>query len=214
MTGYDVYLSDGSLLTTINVKTIDDQQSTSLFLIGQGIPDYGTDIAQNLVWMVENFANTTPPVNPLVGQQWYDSSDGNMKVWNGTNWYSFVTSETTSENLLAAVLDVDFTVEATIPLFTVSGSSLTYCPVRLLLVPVGAFDATISAIIDLTVVSAGDVLDAYTVPIIADTQFINKSLGPEAAAIPGSGGTLSLQITSAASGGQLSYNVYVFAAYL
>ncbi len=91
MSGYDVYLSDGNLLTTINVKTIDVQKNSSLYLIGQGIPNYGEMIAQNLIWMLENFSNDSAPVHPLTGQLWFDSTEVTMNFYNGTEWVTLAT---------------------------------------------------------------------------------------------------------------------------
>jgi hypothetical protein len=86
MSGYDLYLSSGILLTTVNVKTIDDRAHTSVVLIGQGIPNYGAYVAQDLVWMLEHFAKATSPSNPLIGQQWYDTVEGKMKVYTADGW--------------------------------------------------------------------------------------------------------------------------------
>ena len=86
MSGYDIYLSIGTLLTTVNVKTIDDRAHTSVVLIGQGIPNYGAYVAQALVWMLENFAKATPPDNPLIGQQWYDTVNEKMNVYTADGW--------------------------------------------------------------------------------------------------------------------------------
>ena len=91
MSGYDILLSDGNLLTTINVKTIDEQNNSSLILIGQGIPDYGTAIAQDFVWLMENFANTSPPVHPLEGQHWYDKTNKTMNFFDGSDWITLQT---------------------------------------------------------------------------------------------------------------------------
>jgi hypothetical protein len=73
-------------LTTIQDGTVDT--STSLSLVGRWYADYGTIIATDLVHMLENSANVFPPVKPLMGQFWYDSSINTMKVWNGSIWYS------------------------------------------------------------------------------------------------------------------------------
>jgi len=47
------------------------QEHSSLFLVGQGFPNYGQMIGQNYVWMLENFSHSTPPVHPLIGQLWH-----------------------------------------------------------------------------------------------------------------------------------------------
>ena len=64
---------------------------TSLSLVGRGYPNYGEKIAQNFLYLLENFANQISPENPVEGQLWYDTSDINNKVlriMDGTNWPS------------------------------------------------------------------------------------------------------------------------------
>jgi hypothetical protein len=64
---------------------------TSLSLVGRGYPNYGEKIAQNFLYLLENFANQTPPEYPIEGQLWYDTSDPNnkvLRVLDGTNWPS------------------------------------------------------------------------------------------------------------------------------
>ena len=36
--------------------------------------------------MLENFANTSAPSVPLIGQLWYDKSQGRIKVYDGTTF--------------------------------------------------------------------------------------------------------------------------------
>ena len=36
--------------------------------------------------MLENFSNTTAPLNPLAGQLWWDSTNLKLKVYTGTTW--------------------------------------------------------------------------------------------------------------------------------
>lgn len=61
--------------------------STSLDLVGTGYTNYGQDIAQNFVKILENFAGPNPPVNAIKGQLWYDTSNPSrnvLKVNNGS----------------------------------------------------------------------------------------------------------------------------------
>jgi hypothetical protein len=67
---YSVNNFNGQLLTTVNDGTI-DTTTTSIKLLGKGITNYGETIAENFVHMLENFARTTAPSNPIVGQMWY-----------------------------------------------------------------------------------------------------------------------------------------------
>jgi hypothetical protein len=86
---YTVNNFNGSFLTTINDGQT-DTTSTPLRLIGRGVATYGEAIAENFVHMLENFARTTPPSNPLIGQFWYHidaNGSGNhiMKVCKSVN---------------------------------------------------------------------------------------------------------------------------------
>ncbi len=46
---------------------------TTLKLYGKGMQEYGEGIEQNLIYMLENFANSTRPVNSIEGQIWYST---------------------------------------------------------------------------------------------------------------------------------------------
>jgi hypothetical protein len=63
-----------------------DTTETSLTLLGVGAVGYAQALAQNSVFMLENFSNPTPPRDPLVGQLWYDSNEKTFKVFNGGDW--------------------------------------------------------------------------------------------------------------------------------
>lgn len=53
---------------------------TSLTLVGKGYPNYGQVVDQNFVKLLENFASSLPPENPIEGQLWYDTSNPSNKV--------------------------------------------------------------------------------------------------------------------------------------
>lgn len=59
--------------------------STSLLFVGKGDFDYGPPVQQNFVYLLENFANSSPPVLPLQGQLWYDNQVNQMNVCISTN---------------------------------------------------------------------------------------------------------------------------------
>lgn len=60
--------------------------ATSLILLGKGMGDYGDIIANNFVWLLENFASSIPPVFPTAGQLWYDLTCNAIRVFDGTHW--------------------------------------------------------------------------------------------------------------------------------
>jgi hypothetical protein len=76
---YNLALTNTSALTTIADGTA-DTTSTSLTLVGKNYPGYGVFLNENLVYLLENFANGTAPTTPLPGQLWWDSSNKALKV--------------------------------------------------------------------------------------------------------------------------------------
>jgi hypothetical protein len=79
-----------------NIVTIVDGESkdiSGLTLIGRSYAGYGEILADNFVRLLENFANDTPPSDPLEGQLWYDTYNTALKFWyvgpgavNGAEW--------------------------------------------------------------------------------------------------------------------------------
>ena len=94
---YTIVKSDGTVLTTIADGTI-NTSSTSLGLPGRNYAGYGQSLDTNFVHVTENFADSTPPANPLRGQIWYDTSDTTLKVCptdgesNSLAWLSLTTT--------------------------------------------------------------------------------------------------------------------------
>jgi len=76
---YTIIRTNGASLTTIQDGTI-NTTSTSLGLPGRNYAGYGQTLNQNLVKLVEHFANDTPPPNPLKGQLWYNTTNGTLNV--------------------------------------------------------------------------------------------------------------------------------------
>ena len=97
---YTIVKSDGTTLTTIADGTI-NTTSTSLGLPGRNYAGYGQTLDTNFVHQLENFADTTPPPNPLTGQLWYNTNANTLYVCptDGlTDPNAWVTLATTSAN--------------------------------------------------------------------------------------------------------------------
>jgi hypothetical protein len=75
---YKIKKSDNSTLTIISADTV-DSVSTSLDLFGRGKRLWGGDMNENLVHMLEHFADSSEPLNPIQGQIWYDKSSDVLK---------------------------------------------------------------------------------------------------------------------------------------
>ncbi len=64
---------------TVAVGTT-NSTATSLVFTGKGVANYGKIQQENLIRLLENFADTTAPTNPTIGQLWYDHSERTLKV--------------------------------------------------------------------------------------------------------------------------------------
>ena len=90
----DIFNFDGTQLTTVNDGTIQDGISqprhATINLVGRGYKRWGKPMQENLLWIMQNFAGTTIPSNPIKGQMWYDTNTGAnvIKIYNGTEWVS------------------------------------------------------------------------------------------------------------------------------
>ena len=80
--------STNSAKPAITVEDKNVNKQTSLSFVGQNYTGYASIIAENFLHLLENFAKSTAPDNPVEGQIWYDNttSDSLLKVYDGSNW--------------------------------------------------------------------------------------------------------------------------------
>ena len=78
---------NGTLFTTVDDNTVNTSAS-SISLVGKGIKEWGIPTQQSVLWILQNFAGSSSPTHPVVGQLWYDSSENKklLKLWNGSTW--------------------------------------------------------------------------------------------------------------------------------
>jgi hypothetical protein len=81
---YTINKYDGSQVTVIADGTIDN--TLDIKLIGKNYAGYGEVQNENLVFLLENFANTTQPSKPIRGQIWFDSGTRKLKFYDGTKF--------------------------------------------------------------------------------------------------------------------------------
>lgn len=106
-----IVIEDG----TINTET-------PLSLIGRDYFGYGTEIAQNFVDLMQNFAGPNAPSDPITGTGWYDTAHNTFKMWSGAEWsgtsfndYTVYDNEdnahdvfvVTSNNIVVCVMSAD-----------------------------------------------------------------------------------------------------------
>jgi hypothetical protein len=99
---YQINKTDGTIVATVADGQIDNL-STDLTLIGKNYSGFGEAFNENLVKLLENFANTTSPLNPIKGQLWFDASESKLKIYNGFDFVpvSSATISSTQPSTLA-----------------------------------------------------------------------------------------------------------------
>lgn len=81
---YVVNRTDGTVLLILQDGLTDS--SLGITLVSRTSKNYGEAFAENFVKLLENFANDTPPPNPLDGQIWFDKANNKFKYWSNNAW--------------------------------------------------------------------------------------------------------------------------------
>lgn len=121
---YRINRTDGELLVDL-IDGIIDTSATDLTLIGRNYKGFGEWLNENFVKLLENFASTSQPANPLTGQLWYDKQDQRLKIFNGTTFRSAtgtIVNSSQPSNLVAGDIWID---NANNRLYLFDGSDLT-----------------------------------------------------------------------------------------
>ena len=79
---YTINKTNGTLITTVQDGTV-DTSSLDITLVGQNFSGYGNTFNENFVQMLENFANISPPLHPLYGQLYYNTTLRKICVYTG-----------------------------------------------------------------------------------------------------------------------------------
>lgn len=82
---YQINKTDGTIVATVADGQVDDL-STDLTLIGKNYSGFGEAFNENLVKILENFADSARPTHPIRGQLWFDTAESRLKVYNGAEF--------------------------------------------------------------------------------------------------------------------------------
>lgn len=105
---YRLNKTDGSFLTDLSSDRV-DTLTTNLSLIGSNV-SYGEYLNENFVKLLENFSSDYQPDRPIVGQVWYSTADGKIKVYSGTSFVEGsgpIVSQTQPANLQQSDIWID-----------------------------------------------------------------------------------------------------------
>ena len=89
---YVVKNTRGQTIAVVDSGTT-NSVATDVTLIGQNVVEYGLPQNENFVYILENFANTTPPLFPVQGQLWFDVTNNVIKYRNLANSWIATASE-------------------------------------------------------------------------------------------------------------------------
>lgn len=94
---YNIVKTNGAPLATV-ADGQTNSTATSLTLIGKNYAGYGTFLNENLIKMLENFANSTEPLYPLVGQLWWKSDTRLLQVYDSNgSWKAISGAQSLSD---------------------------------------------------------------------------------------------------------------------
>jgi hypothetical protein len=110
--------NSSNVRVTIGDGTVDN--STSLSLVGKNVSNFGALQNENFLYLLENFAASTSPLNPIPGQLWYDLT--NLNYYNSGIWapLAVITNDQSSSQLNALYFN-----PASNQLFVNSGTGFT-----------------------------------------------------------------------------------------
>lgn len=80
-------------------------KTSSINFIGKNYSNFGDAQNENFLWLLENFANTIQPNNPITGQIWFNTNPtvNRPSVFDGSKWKALATlqySNTTTDTLI------------------------------------------------------------------------------------------------------------------
>jgi hypothetical protein len=81
---YVINKTNGEPLLNLDDSVLDTSRSVGL--VGRNYVGYGEVQNENFLHLMENFANNNPPPRPLAGQNWFDTLNKQLKIYDGNSW--------------------------------------------------------------------------------------------------------------------------------
>jgi hypothetical protein len=101
---YILNKTNGTKLAVLEDASLD--LTTNLSFVGRNYSGYGEIINENLLRLLENFANTTQPSRPLMGQLWFNSNSDQRRLnvcYDGKNFKGLATLRVQSTTPTASI---------------------------------------------------------------------------------------------------------------
>jgi hypothetical protein len=196
--------SRGVVVANINVGTTTGA-SFPVEIQGQAIAPYGAIYGDSIYHLMENFANSVEPPNPVEGMDFYNTLLALPHFYNGTNFIPYITAATGTTGLftpLPTAVDIDMTSApgTTFDLFTAPADGTTYHPTTLILIPKTVVDVTGPAQIALEIAASEDVMENTLVANPSTDAHHYFSIEGTTRFLSG-GETITLELADPATGG-------------
>lgn len=172
---YNINKFNNDLIVTVEDGTVDN--SLDIKLIGKNYAGYGEVQNENFVFLLENFAGSSPPPKKITGQIWFDSNSSKLKFYDGTQFRTTGGAEIgASEPTGLTVGDFWFNT-STSQLYAWDGGAFS------LIGPQAVADADTTQLRSRSVTDTTDgthaiveaVVDGATVYVISSTEFTLKN---------------------------------------
>jgi len=89
---YIINNTRGNVIAVVADGTV-NTSATDLALVGRGLTEYGEYENENYIYLLENFANNTAPLQPITGQLWYDIGNDVIAAYTSANTWSNLASQ-------------------------------------------------------------------------------------------------------------------------
>ena len=100
---YVITNSRGNVIATLETGT-ENNSATSIILLGAGFPAYGLQQNENFVHILENFADSIAPDNPIPGQLWFNTSQNTLYQRTLINtWQAIATQDYVQSQKISTV---------------------------------------------------------------------------------------------------------------
>lgn len=211
MPAYTLDNSRGVTVAIINVGTTTGS-TFPIEIQGQGIAPYGTVYADTVYHMLENFANTIEPTNPVEGMDFYRTDTQIPHFYDGAAFVPYLTRNSANSGrfeMLPTATGIDMTTAATIPLFTAPGDGTAWLPSYLVLVSTDAVGVAGPAHVNLQIAASEDVLEQIPVSNAALNVAHQYSIEGTTRFATGVE-TISMEITIPAPATSLVMNAFLF----
>jgi len=97
--------NQGNTITYINPSYIESEKF-GLHLFGENLSELARSLNENFIRLSQNFYSDIPPINPVIGQNWFNKADSITYKWKGNNWVQ-MDRDITYDSFMYVKYDVD-----------------------------------------------------------------------------------------------------------